>query len=113
MRGEALVVRNHIRVGAQLAEVRRVEAADDRGALAVRRDEERALPSAVRARDQVEARVLREQCLAGEGEPEVDVLLAQDLARLVQLLVDEHVRRGQDRDTSRGYDVGVATWPSG
>ena len=32
-------------------------------------------------------------------------MLAEDLGRLIDLFVDEDVRRGQKRDTSRGYDV--------
>ena len=59
------------------------------------------MPRAVRAGDEVEARVLREQRLAREREPEVDVLLAEDPRGLVELLVDEHVRRAQGRHTSR------------
>ena len=53
------------------------------------RHEEGAVPRAVRAGDEVEARVLREQRLAREREPEVDVLLAEDPRGLVELLVDE------------------------
>ena len=99
--GDALVVGDDLAVGIEVADGGCVEASDDGDALAVRSDEERALPGAVRAGDQVEARVLRQQRLAHEREPEVDVLLPEDLRRLVELLVDEHVRRGQGRETSR------------
>ena len=101
VRSEALVVGDDLAVGAELADARRVEAADDRYPLAARRHEERALPRAVRAGNEIEARVLREQRLAREREPEADVLLAEDPCGLVELLVDEHLGRGQDRDTSR------------
>ena len=89
MRGEALVVGDHVAIRTEVAEVRGVEAADDGDPLAVRGDEERALPGAVRAGDEVEARVFREQRLAGEREPEIDLVLAKDALGLVELLVNE------------------------
>ena len=57
VRGQARVVADDLAVGAEVAEVRRVETAHDGDPVAVRRDEERALPGAVRARYQIEARI--------------------------------------------------------
>ena len=85
---DALVVADHL-VRADLLHRRRVEAADDGDPLAGRGDEERSLPGAVHAGDQAEARVARERGLADEREPQVDVLLAQDLDSLVELLLNE------------------------
>ena len=96
-RPDALVVGDDL-VRADLLDVRRVEAADDRDPLPARGDEERSLPGAVRAGDQVEARIAREQRLAHEREPEVDVLLAEDPDRLVELLSNE------SRTTDHGVD---------
>ena len=113
MRSETLVVADHVAIRTEVAEVRCVEAADDGDPLAGRGDEERALPRAVCAGDEVEARVRREQRLADEGQPEVDVVLAKDARSLVELLVHECLLGRQGEETSRGYDVRVATWPSG
>ena len=86
---DALVVADHLAVRPHLLEARRVEAADDRDPLAARPDEERALPRAVGAGDQVEARVLRQQRLADERQPEIDVLLSENAGGLLELLMDE------------------------
>ena len=90
---DALVIADHV-VAADLLDGRCVEAADDRDSLTRRRDDERARPGAVRPRDQVETRVAREHRLANESEPDVRVLLAQDVDRLIELLLDEGRRRG-------------------
>ena len=90
---EALVVGDDIAIGAEVADARRVEAADDGDPLAACRHDEGAVPRAVRAGDEVEAGVLRQQRLARERQPEIDVLLAKDPRGLVELLVDENVRR--------------------
>jgi hypothetical protein len=87
-RPDALVVADDL-VRADLLDARRVEAAHDGRPLPGGRDQERARPRAVRPRDQLEARVVREQRLADERQPEIDVLLAQDLGSLVELLPDE------------------------
>ena len=47
------------------------------------------MPRAVDAGDEVERRVVRQQRLPDEREPEVDVLLVEDPDRLVELLADE------------------------
>ena len=85
---DALVVADHL-VRADLLHRRGVEAADDGDPLAGRGDEERSLPGAVHAGDQAEAGVARERGLADERQPQVDVLLAQDLDSLVELLLNE------------------------
>ena len=85
---DALVVADDF-VRADLLDAWRVEATDDRRPLAAGRDQERARPRAVRPRDQLEARIARKQRLADERQPEIDVLLAQDLGSLVELLLDE------------------------
>jgi hypothetical protein len=88
-RADALVVADDLRVRTERLDARCVEAPDDRDPLARSRDQERAFPGAVRARDEVEAGIARERRLAHEGQPEVDVLLAEDLDDLVELLVDD------------------------
>ena len=93
---DALVVADHV-VAADLFDGRRVEAADDRDSVARRRDDERTRPGAVRSRDQVETRIAREHRLANEREPDVRLVLAQDLDRLLDLLLDEGRRHGQGR----------------
>ncbi len=95
---DALVVADDLRVRTELLEARRVKATDDRNALAGCGDEEGALPGAVRARDEVEAGIAGEQRLAHEREPEVDLLLAEDLDGLVELLVHDPFVRGHRRD---------------
>ena len=92
VRPDALVVADHL-VCAERFDARCVETSDDRDALAGARDEERALPGAVRAGDQVETRVGREQRLADEREPEVDVLLLEDPDGLLELLANEALGR--------------------
>ena len=87
-RPDALVVADDL-VRADLLDARRIEATDDRRPLAGGRDQERARPRAVRPRDQLEARIVGEQRLADERQPEIDVLLAQDLGGLFELLLDE------------------------
>ena len=90
---DALVVADHL-VAADLLDARSVEATDDRDPLTRRGDHERARPGAVHAGDQVEAGVVGEHRLADERQPEVGLLLAQDLHCLVELLLDEG-RRGR------------------
>src|SRR5262249_11942793 len=85
---DALVVTDD-RVSADLLDRGGIEATDDRDALAGRGHDERAGPGAVHAGDQVEARVAREHRLADEGEPHVDVVLAQDLYGLIELFLGE------------------------
>ncbi len=87
--GAALVVADDLGVDAELLDVGRVEASDDRHPLTRLRDEESPLPGAVRAGDQIEAGIGSQQRLADEREPEVGVLLAEDLDRLVELLAHE------------------------
>src|SRR5262245_37152221 len=90
-RAEALVVPDDL-VHADLIHARRVVAPNDRDPLSRPRDEERAVPCAVDARHEVEAGITCEERLADERQPQVDVLLAEDLDRLVELL--RHERRG-------------------
>ena len=101
---DALVVTDDL-VGADLLDARRVETSDDGDPLAARRHEERALPRAVHARDEVEAGITGERRLADEGQPEVDVVLAEDLRRLAELLLHEGRARSrrhrQDASTVR------------
>ena len=86
---DALVVPLDLGVRPELLDARCVVAAHDRDPLARARQQERALPRAVRARNQVEARVASEERLADEREPEVDAVLLEDRGRLVELLPDE------------------------
>ena len=89
----ALVVRHDLGVRTQLLDARCVVAPDDRHPLARAREQERALPGAVRAGDEVEARIPREERLADERQPEIDALLLEDRRRLVELLAHERRRR--------------------
>ena len=85
---DALVVADDV-VATRLLDARRVEAADDRDPFAGCRDEKGALPRAVHPGDEVEAGVARQRRLTNEGQPEVDVLLAENAGRLLELLLDE------------------------
>ncbi len=86
---DALVVGHDLGVGADLLDARRVEASDDRDPFARAGEEERALPGAARAHDEVEARVRREHRFVDEREPEIDPVLVEDRGHLVELLADE------------------------
>ena len=84
-----LVVRHDLGVRTQLLDARCVVAPDDRHPLARAGEQERALPSAVGAGDEVEARIPREERLAYERQPEIDAVFLEDRRRLVELLAHE------------------------
>ena len=88
-RADTFVVGDDVGVAPGLHDARRVEAPDDRLPLARAGEQERALPGAVRADDQLDARVGCDLRLVDEREPEVDVVLLQDRGHLVELLADE------------------------
>ena len=88
-RPDTLVVGDDVGVTPNLLDAGRVEAPDDRLPLARAGEQERALPRAVRADDQLHARVGRDLRLVDEREPEVDAVLLEDGGHLVELLADE------------------------
>ena len=97
-RPDALVVLHDLGVRPELLDARRVVAPDDRDPLARARHQERALPRAIRAGDQVQTGVASEERLADEREPEIDALLLEDRGRLVELLADKRRHRSRPQD---------------
>ncbi len=93
----AQVVRDAADVGHDLGvvavrlDVRLVEAADDRDAIAAPREDERGVPGDVRAHDEVERGVVHRGALAREEQPGVQSQLVEDLRDLLDLLADQGI----------------------